>query len=151
MTDKTCDISYKYMPVSVFDVEKLGKSTIRKKQNHNKNSSRSSFSPFPRDVAEWCSNYFLREATFVFDPFAGWGERNKAVNDAGKIYIGYDISEKAIEYAKKHFNAINILADSRKEEIPQHDGLLTCPPYWNLEKYDSENGLELPFSLTSLT
>ena len=60
MTDKTSDISYKYMPVSVFDVEKLGKSTIRKKQNHNKNSSRSSFSPFPRDVAEWCSNYFKR-------------------------------------------------------------------------------------------
>ena len=26
------DISYKYMPVSVFDVEKLGKTTIRK--NH---------------------------------------------------------------------------------------------------------------------
>lgn len=142
MTDKTSDISYKYMPVSVFDVEKLGKSTIRKKQNHNKNSSRSSFSPFPRDVAEWCSNYFLRDATFVFDPFAGWGERNKAVNDAGKIYMGYDISEKAIEYAKKHFDAVNILADSRKEEIPYHDGLLTCPPYWNLEKYDSKNGLD---------
>ena len=142
MTDNTNDISYKYMPVSVFDVEKLGKSTIRKKQNHNKNSSRSSFSPFPRDVAEWCSNYFLRDATFVFDPFAGWGERNKAVNDAGKIYMGYDISEKAIEYAKKHFDATNILADSRTEKIPEHDGLLTCPPYWNLEKYDSENGLD---------
>tara|TARA_Y100000389_G_scaffold178606_1_gene191915 strand:- start:350 stop:1084 length:735 start_codon:yes stop_codon:yes gene_type:complete len=142
MDDKASDISYKYMPVSVFDVEKLGKNTIRKKQDHNKNSSRSSYSPFPQDVAEWCSNYFLRDATFVFDPFAGWGERNKAVNDAGKIYVGYDISEKAIEYAKTHFNAVNILADSRIDEIPHHNGLLTCPPYWNLEKYHSENGLD---------
>ena len=136
------DISYKYLPVSVFDVEKLGKKTIRKKQDHNKKSSRSSFSPFPRDVAEWCTKYFLRDSSVVFDPFAGWGERNRAVNDAGKLYIGYDISEKAIKHAKEHFDAINILGDSRIEEIPEHDGLLTCPPYWNLEKYDNDNGLD---------
>ena len=68
--EKATDISYKYLPVSVFDVEKCGKSTIRKNQNHNKTSSRSSYSPFPKDVAEWCAKYFLRDATFVFDPFA---------------------------------------------------------------------------------
>jgi len=132
------DISYKYLPVSVFDVAKLGKKTIRKKQNHYKNSSRNSYSPFPLDIAEWCSKYFLRDASVVFDPFAGWGERNKSVNEAGKLYIGYDISEKAIKHAKEHFDAINILGDSRIEEIPEHDGLLTCPPYWNLEKYEKD-------------
>ena len=47
--EKATDISYKYLPVSVFDVEKCGKSTIRKNQNHNKTSSRSSYSPFPKD------------------------------------------------------------------------------------------------------
>jgi len=136
------DISYKYIPVSVFDVAKLGKKTIRKKQDHYNNSSRNSYSPFPLDIAEWCSKYFLRDSSIIFDPFAGWGERNKAVNEAGKFYVGYDISEKAIKYAKEHFNAINILGDSRIEEIPEHDGLLTCPPYWNLEKYESDNGLD---------
>ena len=25
-----------------------------------------------------------------------------------------------------------------KDEIPNHDGLITCPPYWNLEKYSKE-------------
>ena len=136
------DISYKYLPVSVFDVQKLGKDTIRKKQDHNKSSSRSSFSPFPRDVAEWCSNYFLRNANFVFDPFAGWGERHKAVSDAGKFYFGYDTSQKAIDYANNNFGVINIKGDSRIDEIPDHDGLLTCPPYWNLEKYDDDKGLD---------
>ena len=136
------DIQYKYIPVSVFDVEKLGKSKIRKNQDHNNKSSRSSFSPFPPDVAEWCAEYFLRDASFVFDPFAGWGERNKAVTEKGKIYLGFDISEEAIKYAKDNFNVDNILADSRTEEIPEHDGLLTCPPYWNLEKYYSQNGLD---------
>ena len=29
----------------------------------------------------------------------------------------------------------NIHANSLYDEIPKHDGLLTCPPYWNLEKY----------------
>ena len=136
------DISYKYLPVSVFDVEKLGKNTIRKKQDHNKKSSRSSYSPFPRDVAEWCTKYFLRNSYTIFDPFAGWGERHRAVFDAHKLYLGYDTSQKAIDYAKKHFDVINIRADSRTEEIPEHDGLLTCPPYWNLEKYDDINGLD---------
>ena len=134
------NIQYKYMPVSVFDVEKLDKSKIR--NNHWKASSRSSYSAFPMDVAEWCAEYFLRDANVVFDPFAGWGERNKAISDAGKFYIGYDISTKAIQFAKDNFNVINILGDSRTEEIPEHDGLLTCPPYWNLEKYHSENGLD---------
>ena len=136
------DISYKYLPVSVFDVEKLGKNTIRKKQDHNKKSSRSSFSPFPRDVAEWCAQYFLRDACTVFDPFAGWGERNKAISDADKMYLGYDISQKAIDYAREIFGVINIKGDSKIDEIPDHDGLITCPPYWNLEKYDDVNGLD---------
>jgi DNA modification methylase len=24
------------------------------------------------------------------------------------------------------------------EDIPEHDGLVTCPPYWNLEKYNGD-------------
>ncbi len=139
---KKKDISYKYMPVSVFDVAKCGKNTIRGKQDHNKKSNRSSFSPFLPDVAEWCSEYYLRDATFVFDPFAGWGERHYAIKKSGKLYYGYDISEKAIKYAKEKFEVDNILGDSRKDDIPTHDGLLTCPPYWNLERYHSKEGLD---------
>ena len=139
---KKNDISYKYMPVSVFDVAKCGKNTIRGKQDHNKKSNRSSFSPFLPDVAEWCSEYYLRDATFVFDPFAGWGERHYAIKKSGKLYYGYDISEKAIKYAKEKFEVDNILGDSRTDDIPIHDGLLTCPPYWNLEKYHSKEGLD---------
>ena len=131
-------ITYKYIPVSVFDVEKAGKNKIRKKQDHNKVSSRATYSPFPEDVAEWCSEYFLRDANNIFDPFAGWGQRHKAVVDKGKNYTGYDISPQAIKYAKDNFNVDNTLADSRVAEIPQHDGLLTCPPYWNLEKYQAD-------------
>ena len=135
-------VNYKYIPVSVFDVAKCGKKTIRGKQDHNKQSNRSTYSPFMVDVAEWCCEYFLRDSKDVFDPFAGWGERHKAVKESKKTYFGYDISEKAIEYAKENFGVINNLGDSRKDDIPEHDGLLTCPPYWNLEKYHSKEGLD---------
>ena len=140
--DKKNDISYKYIPVSVYDVKPIGDKGIRGKQHHAKISSRATFSPFPSDVAEWCAEYHLRDASIVFDPYAGWGERHQAIKNANKTYIGYDISEKAIHYAKEKYNVNNILANSLTGEIPEHDGLLTCPPYWNLEKYDSDNGLD---------
>jgi DNA modification methylase len=135
-------IMYKYLPVSVFDVNKIGKIGIRGKQNHSGQSSRSSYSPFSPQIAEWCMEYFLRNTSTLFDPFAGWGERHVAAKNFDKVYLGYDISPDAIEFAKKHYNVDNILANSLTEEIPYHDGLITCPPYWNLEKYGSKNGLD---------
>ena len=142
MTDisnqKVQDISYKYMPVSVFDVKPVGMKGIRGKQHHEKKSSRSTYSPFPGDVAEWCAEYFLKQKNNIFDPFAGWGERHSAIKKAGKNYTGYDISLHAIQHAYEKYGVQNILANSLTEEIPVHDGLLTCPPYWNLEKYSKE-------------
>ena len=135
-------IMYKYLPVSVFDVDKIGKIGIRNKQNHAGQSSRCTYSPFSPQIAEWCMEYFLRDTTTIFDPFAGWGERHVAAKNFEKVYIGYDISPHAIEFAKKHYNVYNILANSMTEEIPPHDGLITCPPYWNLEKYGADNGLD---------
>ena len=37
---KKSAVNYKYIPVSVFDVAKCGKTTIRGKQDHNKQSNR---------------------------------------------------------------------------------------------------------------
>ncbi len=65
-----------------------------------------------------------------FDPFAGWGERRAAITGVGKEYIGYDTSPEALGATK--------IADSRYEPMPEFDGLLTCPPYWNLETYAGE-------------
>ena len=136
------DISYKYLPVSVFDMDKIGKHGIRGKQNHSDLSSRATYSPFSPQIAEWCMEYFLRNSKNLFDPFAGWGERHVAAKNANKNYIGYDISPDAIDFAKSNFNVDNILANTLIKEIPDHDGLLTCPPYWNLEKYGGHSGLD---------
>lgn len=127
------------MPVSVIDISAQGK---RKNEDHNSTSSRANYSPFPVEIATLCAEFFLRDATVVFDPFAGWGERGAAVKKTGKTYIGYDTSPEAIVKAAVEYGVINEQRDSLTAPIPTFDGLLTCPPYWNLETYAGENGID---------
>eukprot|EP00122_Pirum_gemmata_P003485 Pgem_evm3s3149 len=57
-------------------------------------------------------------------------------------YIGYDTSLDAIHYAQQNFKIENYLKNSLIAEIPAHEAVITCPPYWNLEKYKSKEGLD---------
>jgi len=120
----------------------MGKHGVRGDTNHNKQSSRSGYSPFPYEVAETCAALFLRGASLTVDPFAGWGERGDAIKRHGRAYQGFDLSCEAIANALEKYGVKNTLADSRMVEVPQHDGLLTCPPYWGLEKYAGDDGLD---------
>lgn len=122
------------LPVSVIDIEAQKKRT---KGGHNTSSSRGEHSPFPKEIASLCFEYFMRDASQVFDPFAGWGERGLAAKENGVNYTGYDLSPDAIAAAKS-IGVDNHLQDSAWATIPQHDGLVTCPPYWNLEKYNGD-------------
>lgn len=121
-------------PVSVLDI---GAQNVRESGGHNAKSSRHEYSPFPAEVASLCFEFFMRDASQVFDPFAGWGERGAAALAHGRKYIGFDLSPVAIAEAERK-GVKNTLADSRTATIPPHDGLVTCPPYWNLEKYTGD-------------
>ena len=123
------------LPVSVIDLDARGATSVRGESDHDGQSSRSGFSPFPPQVAQFCCELFLRDATRVVDPFAGWGERGAACVRAGKQYVGFDTSPDAIEHARTEYGVVNTLADAKSAPIPTHDGLLTCPPYWNVERY----------------
>ena len=127
------------LPVSVIDIDAQGK---RGKEDHSKQSSRSNFSPFPTEVADLCCEFFLRDSTLIFDPFAGWGERAQSAKKFSREYLGIDISPIAIDKALAQYEVKNTLADARTFEIPSFNGLLTCPPYWNLERYESNDGLD---------
>ncbi len=130
------------IPVSVIDVKGVGKNGIRGDQKQGDGtSSRSEYSPFPLDVAKLCVGFFLKDKNTILDVYAGWGERHYMCALYLKTYYGIDISPKAIEYAKKNFNVDNKLGDSRTEPLIQHDGLLTCPPYFDLETYEGKNNL----------
>ena len=125
----------KIMPISVLEI-----SAQKKRTGNRLDSSRSGFSPFAEEVSDICYEFYLRDSKNVFDPFAGWGERAEKAKEWNKNYIGFDTSKDAIMSAKKK-GFDNVLANSLFDEIPKHDGLITCPPYWNLEKY-SGNGID---------
>jgi len=127
------------LPVSVIDIEPQKE---RGKEDHNKQSSRANFSPFPKEVTTLACEFFLKDCRLIFDPFAGWGDRAAACKAHGLSYIGYDTSIAAIDKAKFKHGIENTQADSATAAIPEFDGLFTCPPYWNLEKYDSLAGLD---------
>jgi len=130
------------LPVSVMEIGPMGKHGVRGETDHNKQSSRSGYSPFPYEIAETCAALFLRDCQITVDPFAGWGERADAMKRHGRDYVGFDLSPEAIANALEKYSVQNILADSRDVEVPFHDGLLTCPPYWNLETYAGDKGLD---------
>jgi len=129
----------KVIPVSVIDVEAQKK---RRLENHSKVSSRANYSPFPEEISDLCYEFFLRGCDRIVDPFAGWGERHSKAVQYGKNYVGFDTSTVAIEKAKAEYNVQNTLADSMTVDIPRFNRMITCPPYWNLEKYDSEIGID---------
>lgn len=123
------------LPVSVLEIASSC-SDRRENGGHDSNSSRSEYSHFPTEVSSLCLDLYLRDCKLIFDPFAGWGERHSACKSKGVGYIGYDISRNAIERAEEVYGVKNIVADSCTADIPEFDGLITCPPYWNLEKYN---------------
>lgn len=130
------------LPVSV--VETGEQSFSQRTGDHDGTSSRAEHSPFPFEIASLCMELFLRDAGTVVDPFAGWGERHKAAEDAGLKYVGTDLSPGAIAHAREMFSVTNHLADCRAFDWPEHGGLLTCPPYWNLESYEGEGLHQAP-------
>lgn len=126
------------IPTSVIDI---GAQKKREAENHGSTSSRSNYSPFPKEVVSLCYEFFLRDSKNIFDPFAGWGERHEGAIRYGKNYTGYDISQESIDKAFETYGVENKLKDSMFSDIPLFDGLITCPPYWNLEKYGSDKSL----------
>lgn len=119
------------LPTSVIDlVPQRSRET-----NHENSSSRSEYSPFPEEVARLCYELYLRDAVRVYDPFAGWGERGYYADAYGIEYTGFDVSPVSIKHAFDTYGVVNTLANSLTHPIPKFDGLITCPPYWNLEKF----------------
>lgn len=127
------------LPCSVIDI--APQEQRRRKGQQGAVSSRADYSNFPVEVNRLCWELYLRNCSTVFDPFAGWGERAAMAREMNRKYIGYDISPVAIENAHRVYGVENTLADSASTLPPMYDGLLTCPPYWNLEKY-SNAGLD---------
>lgn len=126
------------LPVSIIEISRQ---ISGRRTNDWRERSGDEFSHFPTEVSRLCYETYLKNCNKIFDPFAGWGERGFWAKQYEKEYVGFDISQESIKWAKEKYRITNILADSMKEKIPKFDGLITCPPYYNKEIY-SELGIE---------
>ena len=99
---------------------------------------------FNPTVVIWILNLFAPSNAIVYDPFAGGGTRAIVTEKSGRKYIGVELRQEEVDaiYDRCDYNKVHpeiICADSRN--VPQiksqsAEFLITCPPYWNLEKYD---------------
>jgi len=107
------------------------------------------FSEFNPTVAENIINFWSEEGDIILDPFAG-RTRGLISGLKNRKYIGFEISKgvynktseilcnNAVNFIPKLFNDDSFNIDKRN--LPLVDLIFTCPPYWNLERYESCEG-----------
>ncbi len=124
----------------------------RRMSKYNGRKGHSGISQFNPVLTEVMYKWFTpHENSMILDPFAGGITRGGIASILGHRYIGYDLNPEQINanrniYAElqeryiisgnaewKNQDCINILDDNNK-----YDMLLTCPPYFNLEKYTTD-------------
>ena len=103
------------------------------------------FSEFHAGLTEDIIHYWSTVDSVVVDPFAGRATRAFVSSKLGRKYYGYDIAPKTVERVKKHLDSYNIDATiylengcEMKHTVNDFaDLVMTCPPYHQLEKYES--------------
>ena len=101
---------------------------------------------FNPQVGIWIMNCFAPKEGICFDPFAGGGTRAVIAAKHGMDYVGVELRGAEIDnithICHKNGVSVRIIEGDAvdcvelvgKENLA--DFLITCPPYWNLEKYN---------------
>lgn len=108
---------------------------------------------FSPALAAWALNLYSPDGGLIADPFAGGGTRAIVSAMLGHTYYGTEIREEeqkdvmARARSLQFDHAIDIRCDDGRnidQFVHGADMVLTCPPYWNLEKYNGgENDLSM--------
>ena len=103
------------------------------------------FSEFHAGLTENILHYWSTVDSVVVDPFAGRATRAFVTTKLGRKYYGYEISPTTVDRVQKHLDSYNIDSTIYLENgcEMKHtandfaDLVMTCPPYHQLEKYES--------------
>src|SRR6056297_2442261 len=108
-------------------------------------------SEFNPTVAKNIISFWSNKGDLIYDPFSG---RTRAIVSYAmdRMYIGCEVSEDVIHYMNDKFDELNLFEQEDFDVDIIHDDCLninkyypdtevdlvfSCPPYWNLEKYES--------------
>jgi len=118
-------------------------------------SGRGSFlSKFNSEYAKRIIEMWSKEDDVIVDPFAGRSSRPLVSTLLGRNYVGFDVVNDNLQEAKEQYETLGkerklgklSLINASSETIDNHlpddaaDMIMTCPPYFNIEKYESADG-----------
>ena len=145
-----------WLPLSVIEPSKKSKRTWKnaylndgldeqRRSDEAKYLSGLGFSEFHAGLTEDIIHYWSTVDGVVVDPFAGRVTRAVVTSKLGRKYYGYDVAPKTVERVKKHLDSYKIDATIYLENGCEMkytskdfaDLVMTCPPYHQLEKYES--------------
>lgn len=94
-------------------------------------------------LARYICQIYLSKYTTIFDPFSGYSGRLLGVCSTGKTYVGQDLNEIAVQESNQIIEFLNLQNSSVEcrnilESEGEYEALLTCPPYYKKEHYNSE-------------
>ena len=102
-------------------------------------------SEFHAGVAENIIRYWSMNGSIVVDPFAGRVTRAMVTTKLNRQYFGYEITPNTYKRSLNHFKKHNVTptlynGDGTKLGNTNNntaDLVFTCPPYFNIEQYES--------------
>lgn len=106
------------------------------------------FSEFHAGLAESIYRFWSMKGSVVVDPFAGRVTRAYVAESLGRKYTGFEISNRTYQRVHRHFSNTNLTPNIIKGDGTKLEGIndnsadlvFTCPPYYNIEKYESGDG-----------
>lgn len=137
------------------------------KDKHSGLGSDYKFSKFSMGICEFAFEFWSSEGDQVIDCFSGWGIREAVGSMLGRHVQGYEITPQMRDHALQFLGDVKelplitrwkkdgtihtipkgnmeiILGDGTRMESTKNnfaDMILTCPPYWIVEKYPSIDG-----------
>ena len=156
---KTAKEKYGLWPLTVWDINKNNKENNKLKKmiddgsgrkecsNINYGINKSMTSIFDPQIVQFIINMYIKEKNkIVYDPFGGGGTRGIICGSNGLKYYGNELRKeefdlligkiKDLDFKDniKFFNQDS--QNANKLEGDFADFLITCPPYYNLEKYN---------------
>jgi len=125
--------------------------------NHNDffSKGRGTFlSKFNSEYAKRIIEMWSKEGDLIMDPFAGRSSRPLVSTLLERNYVGFDVIKDNLDEAQEQYDTLKKdrelgkleLINSSSENIDDFfsesvaDMVMTCPPYYNIEKYDSADG-----------
>lgn len=125
---------------------------------HSGYATKLKFSTYNPTQARLFLDYYMKPGAHVLDPFMGRGTRSVMTYSLGMSYTGFDtcadtvaLNEKLLARARALYGGDNSatstlhLGDGTaltpyEEQENLFDGVFTCPPYYDIERYSGAEG-----------